>query len=454
MLMRASVSLALPMLAFAAGLVTAPFGVAPAWAAMFNPETATLANGMQIVVIENHRAPVVTQMVWYKVGSADERTGKSGIAHYLEHLMFKATDAYKAGEFHRLVATNGGVENAFTTQDYTAYFENVAVDRLELVMRLESQRMAQLKFADETARPELQVVLEERRMRTDNSPQGQLSEQVNRGIFIHHPYGIPVIGWPAEVASLDYRDAEAFYKLWYHPNNVVLVVAGDVTLAQVKDLAERYFGPIASQAVPERKRVAEPPHHAATRFEMSSERVREPSWGRYYVAPSYHFGVVEQAYPLQVLAQILGGGETSRLYRALVLDGTLASSVSTSYDPDDLDYGSFSLSARPRPNADIAALETAIEGQIHRLLADGVTDDEVMRAKGQLQASAVYNRDSVRRAAQIIGQGLSIGRTLAEIEAWPDRIGAVTAAQVSEAARAVLIDGTAVTSLLRPAPQS
>jgi len=444
--MRASMPRALALLAGLAWLAAPP----QAGAVMFNPESAVLENGLQVVVIPNHRAPVVTQMVWYKVGSADEPRGKSGVAHYIEHLMFKATDAYKAGEFHRQVATNGGVENAFTTQDYTAYFENVAADRLELVMSLEAERMAHLKFSEETARPELQVVLEERRMRTDNSPAGQLLEQVMRGLFVNHPYGIPIIGWPQEVAALDYRDAEAFYKTWYAPNNAVLVVAGDVTLAAVKELAQRYFGPIPSHPVPERKRLLEPPHHAAVRYDMASDRVRQPSWARYYIAPSYHFGDKEQAYPLQVLAQILGGGETSRLYRALVLDGTVASSAGASYDPDDLDYGSFTLAARPRPSTDIAALEQAFEGEVAKLLKDGVSDEEVSRAKSRLQASAVYNRDSVRRAAQIIGQGLAIGRTLDEIESWPERIGAVTAEEVDRAARAVLGDQPPVTSLLRP----
>jgi zinc protease len=444
--MRASVPRALLLLAGLALLIVSP----PAGAAMFNPESAALANGLQIVVIPNHRAPVITQMVWYKVGSADEPLGKSGIAHYLEHLMFKATDAYKAGEFHRQVATNGGVENAFTTQDYTAYFENVAADRLELVMSLEAQRMAHLKFSEETARPELQVVLEERRMRTDNSPSGQLFEQVMRGLFMNHPYGIPTIGWPADVTALDYRDAEAFYKQWYAPNNAVLIVAGDVTLAQVKPLAERYFAAIPRHAVPERKRLIEPPHHAATRYEMVSDRVRQPSWARYYLAPSYHFGASEHAYALQVLAHIMGGGETSRLYRALVLDGTVASSAGASYDPDDLDYGSFTLSARPRPGTDTAALEQAFEAEIGKLLKDGVSEEEVTRAKSRLQASALFNRDSVRRAAQIIGQGLAIGRSLEEIESWPERIGAVTADEVNRAARAVLGDQPPVTSLLQP----
>ena len=444
--MRVAVPRTLALLLAAATLVLAR----PGASAQFNAERATLDNGLEVVVVPNHRAPVITQMVWYKAGSADEPLGKSGIAHYLEHLMFKATDAYAAGDFHRKVATNGGVENAFTTEDYTAYFESVAADRLELVMSLEAQRMAHLKFSDESARPELQVVLEERRMRTDNSPSGQLMEQVMRGLYMHHPYGIPTIGWPAEVAALDYRDAEAFYKLWYAPNNAVLVVAGDVTLDRVKALAQRYFGPIPRHGVPERKRLAEPPHHAETRYEMQSDRVRQPSWARYYNAPSYHFGESGQAYPLQVLAQILGGGETSRLYRTLVLDGTVASSAGASYDPDDLDYGSFTLSARPRPGADIAALERAFEAEIGKLLKDGVTEEEVSRAKSRLQASAVFNRDSVRRAAQIIGQGLAIGRSLEEIESWPERVGAVTADEVNKAARAVLGDQAPVTSLLRP----
>jgi len=427
---------------------------APAAAKVFNPASFTLANGLQVVVITNMRAPVVTHMVWYHVGAADEARGKSGVAHYLEHLMFKGTEQIPLGEFSRIIARNGGRDNAFTTHDYTGYYQDVAVDRLPTVMRMEADRMANLRLTDAVARPELDVVLEERRSRIDNEPSSRLYEQAQAALFIHHPYGIPVIGWEPEIRALDYQDALAFYRTWYAPNNATVVIAGAVTAADVKPLAEQYYGPIAARPVPARVRVAEPEHVAAVRLEMTSDRVRERSWARRYVAPSYHAGATELAYPLQLLAEILGGGETSRLNRALVIDHKVAASVGADYEATQLDLGSFTIFANPRPGTEIAAFERALDAELRHVRDDGVTADELARAKLQLQAATVYALDSLTAGARTIGAALSTGGTIDDVEAWPDRIGAVTPEQVRAAARAVLKDDTAVTSLLKPARTS
>jgi zinc protease len=434
--------------------VLAGLAAPPAGAKVFSPTTFRLANGLEVVVITNMRAPIVTHMVWYHVGSADEPRGKSGIAHYLEHLMFKGTDQIKPGEFSRTVARNGGRDNAFTTHDYTGYYQNVAADRLALVMRMEADRMANLRLSDAVARPELDVVLEERRSRTDNEPSALLYEQVQASLFVHHPYGIPIIGWEHEIRGLDYRDALEFYRTWYAPNNATLVVAGAVTADDVRPLAEQYYGPIPARPVPARVRVAEPPHVAAVRLEMTSDRVRQPSWSRRYLAPSHHAGDTRHAYALQVLTEILGGGETSRLNRSLVVDRQLAASAGADYDATRLDLGSVTVYASPGPGRDIAELERAIEAEVKRVREEGVTDDEVARAKLRLQAATIYALDSLSTGARTIGAALSTGSTVDDVEAWPDRIGAVTPEQVRDAARAVLRDDLAVTSVLKPARTS
>jgi zinc protease len=456
-LLRAAQVLALALALLLGPPLLAPLllgGVAPASAKVFSPTTFKLANGLEVVVITNMRAPIVTHMVWYHVGAADEPRGKSGIAHYLEHLMFKGTETIKPGEFSRTIARNGGRENAFTSHDYTGYFQNVAADRLALVMRMEADRMANLRLTEEISRAELDVVLEERRSRTDNEPSAKLYEQAAAAQFIHHPYGIPVIGWESEIRGLDYQDALAFYKTWYAPNNATLIVAGAVTADEVRPLAEQFYGPIAARPVPKRLRVVEPPHVASTRLEMTSERVRQPSWSRRYLAPSYHAGDTKHAYALQVLTEILAGSETSRLNRALVLEQQVAASAGADYDATRFDLGTLVIYASPRPGGDLAALERAVEAEVKRVLEGGVTADEVARAKLRLQAATVYALDSLSTGARTIGAALAAGLTVDDVESWPERIGAVTAEQVRDAARAVLKDDTAVTSILKPARTS
>lgn len=423
---------------------------APGRAAVFNPETFVLDNGMEVIVVPNHRAPVVMHMVWYRVGAADDPVGKSGVAHFLEHLMFKGTKTTKPGEFSTIVARNGGNENAFTGQDYTGYFQKVAKDRLELVMRLEADRMTNLVLRDDIVLPERDVVLEERRSRTDNEPSALLSEQVSAAQYLAHPYGSPIIGWAHEIGALTTDDALAFYRRHYAPDNAILIVTGDITAAELKPLAEKYYGVIPAAGVAPRIRPQEPPQRAARRVELRDPRVRQAEWNRGYLAPSHNAGATEHTYPLQVLAEILGGGSTSRLYRELVIDQAVAASAGAWYSSVSLDLTRFGLYASPSGGVDIATLEAAVDGEIKRLLEDGVTAEEVARVKNRLISGAIYARDSLYIAARAFGSALTAGRTVADVESWPERIEAVTLEQVNAAARAVLVPETSVTGVLLP----
>jgi zinc protease len=428
--------------------------VTPARAQRFGAESFMLENGMQVVVVPNHRTPAVLQMVWYKVGGGDDPLGKSGVAHFLEHLMFKGTAANPAGTFSALISRNGGRNNAFTTQDYTAYHETVARDRLDLVMRLEADRMSGLVLDDNAVVPERDVVLEERRTRVDNEPASLLAEQLRAQLFLHYPYRNPNIGWEHEIRALGTADALAFYRDWYAPNNAILIVAGDIGTAQVRSLAEQYFGPIPARPVPPRLRVEEPPHHAAIRLEMKSARVAQPRWSRSYLAPSYRAGDTAHTYPLQVLAEVLGGGASSRLYRTLVLDRGLALSAGAYYSPSAIGPTNFGLYATPKPGVSITDLEAAIDAELRRVVRDGVDQAEAERAKQRMKAASVYASDSLSGPANIIGAALAIGQQLDEVEAWPDRIGAVTPTEVDSAARAVLVDRNSATGVLLPEPTS
>lgn len=422
----------------------------PGRAAVFNPETFTLDNGMEVIVVPNHRAPVVMHMVWYRVGAADDPVGKSGVAHFLEHLMFKGTKTVGPGEFSTIVARNGGNENAFTSQDYTGYFQKVAKDRLELVMRLEADRMTNLVLSDDIVLPERAVVLEERSARTDNQPGALLSEQVNAAQYLAHPYGVPIIGWAHEIGALTTDDALAFYRRHYGPDNAILIVTGDITMAELRPLAEKYYGTIPALGVAPRMRPQEPPQRAARRVELRDPRVRQAEWSRGYLAPSHNAGATEQAYPLQILAEILGGGATSRLYRELVVDQAVAASAGAWYDSVSLDLTRFAIYASPSPGVDVATLEAAVEGEIARLLDDGVTAKEVARVKNRLISEAVYARDSLYIAARAFGSALTAGMTVDDVESWPERVEAVTVEQVNAAARAVLVPETSVTGVLLP----
>ena len=433
-----------------AGLLLGLIPAGPAAAQQFDAESFTLANGLEVAVLPSRRVPAVTAMVWYKVGAADDPRGKSGIAHFLEHLMFKGTHAVPPGGFAAQIAQNGGRNNAFTAEDYTAFYETVAKDRLDMVLRLEADRMTGLVLDDKVVLPERDVILEERRMRIDSEPGALLAEQLTAALFLNASYHNPTIGWEAEMHSLGTEDALAFYRRWYAPNNAVLVIAGDVTAAEVKPLAERYFGPLQPREIPVRLRLDEPPHHAATRLEMRSARAAQPSWRRYYLAPSHFYGERQHAYPLEVLAEILGGGSNSRLYQELAVKQRLALSASADYAPGALGPGMFTVSASARNGVAIAALEAAVDAELHRIVTDGVTDDELRRAQTRMQSAAIYSRDSLSGPANIVGAALALGRKIEDVTEWPERVGKVTAAEIQAAARAVLVERNSVTGILLP----
>ena len=438
--------------ALAIGLNLSPGGAAAT--GMFNPESFTLDNGMQVVVIENHRAPVVSHWVWYRVGSADSPPGKSGLAHFVEHLMFKGTEEIAPGDFSRTVARHGGQDNAMTSADFTAYFQNIARDRLEMVMEMEADRMANLRLQLPDVLAELDVILEERRSRVDNQPSALLGEQLNAAQYLNHPYRLPIIGWYHEIESYTKEDALAFYDEWYAPNNAILIVAGAVTADELRPLAERTYGAVSAREVPERSRLSEPPHILERRIELAHDRVEQPSLMRSYLAPSFATAEDGEAYALEVLAELFGSGGTSRLYRSLVVDQGIAASAGSFYRGTSLDQTTFRVHASPRPGGDLDALEAAMDAEIEKLLEDGVNAAEVARVQQRMIAEAVYARDSLTTAVRVFGGALTTGSTIEDVEAWPERIAAVTPEEVMEAARRVFDRTQSVTGRLVPAGPS
>ncbi len=420
-------------------------------AALPQPETFTLRNGMQVVVIEDRRAPVVTHMVWYRVGAADEPRGASGIAHYFEHLMFKGTRAVASGEFSRTVARNGGQDNAFTSWDYTAYFQRIAADRLELVMRMEADRMRNLRLTAELIAAERDVIVEERRQRTDNNPGAVLNERMRAMLYPHHPYGTPVIGWLHEIEALDLAAAEAFYRTWYAPNNAILVVAGDVDAAAVRALAERTYGRVRpTRDLPQRTWTRDPPDVGPMRVSHADPKVRQPSLSRLYRSLSYATDTGRQAHALDVAMEILGGSETSRLYRALVETQGIAVSAGAAADTAGLGGGVVSLYATPAAGRTLADVEAALDAEVRAFLRDGPTDSELARAKASLAAAAIYAQDSQETLARIFGASLAQGESIDDVVHWQDDIMAVTRDDVVAAARDALNDSRSVTGLLLP----
>lgn len=417
------------------------------------PETFTLRNGLQVVVITDRRAPVVTHMVWYRVGAADEPRGQSGIAHFFEHLMFKGTRTIAPGEFSRTVARNGGDDNAFTSWDYTAYFERIARDRLELVMRMEADRMRNLRFSDETFLSERDVIAEERRQRVDNNPASVMSERMRAMLFPHHPYGTPIIGWLHEINAYDRVSAEQFYRTWYAPNNAILVVAGDIDAAELRPLAERYYGRLRpTRDLPERVWVSDPPAVGPMRVTHTDEKVRQPSLSRMYRAVSYATAEGREAHALDVAIEILGGSQTSRLYRALVDQRGIAVSVGAGAQTSGIGGGVVSLGALPAEGVSLETLEAAIDEVIVTYLAEGPTDAELARAKSSLSAAAIYSRDSQSNLANIFGSSLAQGESIEDVVTWPAQIDAVTREEVIDIARRTLVIGDSVTGwLLEPA---
>lgn len=415
------------------------------------PEVAdfTLANGLELIVIPDHRAPVVTHMIWYKVGAADETPGKSGLAHFLEHLMFKGTAKNPTGKFSQVVARIGGQENAFTSQDYTGYYQRVPSDQLKTVMEFEADRMTGLQLTDDVVLPERNVILEEQNQRIGNNPRARLGEQIDAALYLNNPYGKPVIGWRHEMEELSRDDAIGFYRRFYAPNNAVVVIAGDVDPAKARALVEETYGKVPRHNnLPPRIRAQEPPPVAARSLTLADARAEIPTLQREYLVPSFATSKRGESMALEVLAHILGSGSNSRLYRGLVVDKQVAVAANAWYDASTLDLSKFAIGGSPRPGVTLTQLEAETDAIVVEVIAKGVTAEELERAKTRLIADAVYALDNQASMARWYGTAMTTGASVNDVKNWPDRIRAVTAEQVQDAARQWLDKRRSVTGYL------
>jgi zinc protease len=414
----------------------------------------TLANGLKVVVKEDHRAPVVVQQIWYKAGSIDESTGTTGVAHVLEHMMFKGTKAVPAGEFSKRIAAAGGRENAFTNSDYTAYFQQLDKSKLPLAMKLESDRMHNLNLSAKEFGKEIKVVMEERRMRTDDEPQSLMNEIMMATIFEEHPYHHPVIGWMSDLQAMTVNDARVWYNRWYAPNNATLVIAGDVKAKDVFALAQRYYGGIPKKVLPPRRQFTEPKQVGIKRLVVKAP-AELPQ-----LVMAYHTPVIRdpkqdwQPYALQMLAGVLDGNESARLNKDLVREQQVASDVGADYDAASRGPSLFTLEATPSTGKTVQDVETALRGEIAKLVKDGVNEDELKRVKAQVMAGEVYKRDSVFYQAMQIGQLESIGLGYQAIPVMLEKLQAVTAEQVQQVAKEFLQDDNLTVAVLDPQPLS
>ncbi|MBO0764420.1 MAG: insulinase family protein [Hyphomicrobiaceae bacterium] len=410
-----------------------------------------LSNGLTLIVVPDNRAPVVTHMLYIRAGSADEPPGTSGIAHFLEHLMFKSTEKLANGEFSAIVSRLGGQQNAFTTSDYTAYFQRVSKDHLGKMMEMEADRMVNLRLEPKEVDTERQVIIEERRVRTENVPSSILGEQMSAALYQNHPYRVPVIGWMHEMAKLTREDALTFYKRFYAPNNAIVVVAGDVEPEAVKTLAEATYGKLPpNPAVAARVRPQEPEQRAPRRVELRDARAGNASVRRYYLAPAMTTAQPREAEALYLLMKIAAGGGTSRLYQSLVAKEKIASSAGGWYSGLNLDSGTIGIYAVAAEDVPLDRVEQAIDRVVHELRENGATQAELDRAKKQFLAEFVYESDSQEAMARRYGSALALGLTVEQIDSWPETIAKVTLADLKQAAIKYLDIRSSVTGTLVP----
>ena len=422
-------------------------------------KTFSLENDMRVVLVPDHRSPVVVHMVWYKAGAVDEPEGQSGIAHMLEHMMFKGSDNIPPGEFSKRVARLGGQDNAFTSQDYTAYYQKIARDNLTRVVEMEADRIANLNIDDEHFQPERDVILEERSMRTDNRPIPLFFEKFNSYHFPEHPYGDPVIGWRDEIEKYTLKNATDWYDHYYAPENAIVVFAGALAEDEARWLAARYYGDIANpETTPKRPTVTPTPlFEEPKRFSHTDARAQLPLLVRSYRAPSLHRGVAGDAPPPQkdvaalvILSDILGGGLTSRLYKTLVMEKQLADSARASYSPVRRYESSFNIIVQPRAGVKVRKAERAVNKVIATFLNSGLTQDELTRAKMQAKSADVFARDDLFEAAYRVGKWLTAGGTVEHYQSWLNSIEAVTMDDVRRMAEKVLNIQQSTTGILHP----
>ena len=410
----------------------------------------TLDNGMRVIVQEDRRAPVMVSQVWYRAGSMDEFNGTTGVAHVLEHMMFKGTPDVPPGEFSKRIAAAGGRENAFTSRDYTAYFQQMQKDRLALAMRLEADRMVNLVISDELFAKEIQVVMEERRLRTDDQPQSVVYERLMAAAYQAHPYRRPIIGWMNDLANLSAQDARDWYGRWYAPNNATLVVAGDVRADEVIALAKKHFGALPARTLPARRPQSEPTQLGEKRIV-----VKVPAQLPYLLM-AWHAPTLKdwendtEPYALQILAGVLSGNDSARLQKSLVKTRQVAVDASAGYDPVARGPGMFLIDATPAPGKSVAALEKAIRAEIQRIKRDGISEAELARVKAQVIAADVYQRDSLFYQAMQLGEYVTTGLPPEALAGRVDKLRAVTAKAVQEAARRWLRDERLSVAELEP----
>ncbi len=440
-------------LTFVLAMFTATIDTLKASPAVSSVTEFKLDNGLQVIVVPDHRAPVVTHYVWYRVGSADETAGVSGVAHFLEHLMFKSTDKIASGAFSKIIAKLGGQDNAFTNYDVTGYYQRIAKDRLKTVMEMEADRMVNLRLTEREVATEREVILEERRSRTENNPSAILSEQMSAALYQNHPYRIPIIGWMHEMAKLSREDAMSFYKRFYAPNNAIVVVAGDVSVDEVRNLAQAAYGSLKPNPdIKERVRPQEPPHRAPRRVELKDPRAGNASVRRYYLTPSISTAAPGEAEALYLMMKIAANGSTSRLYQKLVSEEKIASSAGGWYSGSGLDSGSIGIYAVAAEGVDLGKLEAAMDGVLHELREKGVTEGELDRAKKAFIAEFVYESDSQSALARRYAEGALLGQTIEQVNDFPAAIARVTVADIARVAAKHLDIRNSVTGTLIPVP--
>lgn len=412
----------------------------PALAQVFNPTSFTLENGLQVVVVENHRAPVINHMIVYRVGAKDEPIGKSGIAHFMEHLMFKGTPKIPAGEFSQIVRSIGGQDNAFTTQDYTAYFQSVAREHLPLVMEMEADRMTNLALTDEIVAVERDVIIKERGQRTDNDPIGAFWEDINNLIFVNHPYAIPVIGWRHEIENLSKTDIETFYQKWYAPNNAIVLISGDINVKEAKNLVREYYAPIEIKTLPNRVDTTIPSLTGQRRLIKQSPRIQQPLWSRHYRAPQSTVDTIKDSDALLFFADIFGGGATGILYQKLVVEQKIATNAFISYSAQSIGPARFSFIITPAEGINVEGLDLAVNAVLDEFFKNGISEQKISETAESLKIQSIFARDTLTGAGRILGGALASGLDIKTVEDWPKRVDAIQATDVMTAARKLLTD--------------
>ncbi len=404
----------------------------PAEAKLFDMQEFYLDNGLQVIVIPNYKAPIIKQMVWYKAGSVDEAAGKGGTAHLLEHLMFRGTDKIKGAEFNAVIQENGGVSNAFTAQDYTAYHELSDISRLELMMYMEADRMQNLKITPEDFARERDIVYQERMQVVENSPTAYFGESFRRNLWQEHPYSRPVTGMPEEIMSLTIDDVNDFYQKYYAPNNAILVLSGDINYAAARELAQKYYGGIPSRKVGSKAQFPKLNKYSETTMKMELPQINIRRFIRSYIVPSYNQDK-NASYALTVLSRYLGEGDTSELYRKLVVEDGIAIAAETSYDGTARGSGSFTISALPKSGVSNEEFEKKLNNAIQEALEE-LNAEELQKVKRKMLAGIIYLKDNPGDAAMIVGSMAASGMSVEDIEEYDADINAVTLGEVKKAA--------------------